>query len=85
MEVKMPSAAASSFDFMLVVKVLSLLLILIKLSRILIKRPTRLETTVSKLALPYYNIFGQMKDEDINLLVETIRNTLANQKERPSY
>ena len=69
MEVKMPSAAASSFDFMLVVKVLSLLLILIKLSRILIKRPTRLETTVSKLALPYYNIFGQMKDEDINLLV----------------
>ena len=85
MEVKTPSAAASSFDFMLIVKVLSLLLILIKLSRILIKRPTRLETTVSKLALPYYNIFQQMNDEDINLLVETIRNTLANQKEKPSY
>lgn len=70
-------------DFVVVMKALCLVLITVKLTRMLAKKGNLLERTVSKTSLPYYNLFEELTQEELRLLVLTIKNTIDNIRVAP--
>ena len=67
-----------SIDLMLIVKILCLVLITIKLTRMFYRRSNNLEQIVSKLSMPYYQCFDELSPTELNQHVEVIRNTILN-------
>jgi hypothetical protein len=65
----------------MVMKALCLILITVKLTRMFAKKSNLIERTVSKVTLPYYN--NDMTQEDLKLLVVTIKNTIDNIRVAP--
>jgi hypothetical protein len=76
--VSLERPTSKTIDILFIIKVLCLVLITIKLTRMLCKRANQLERIVSKLSMPYYNCFDTMTQKDIQAHVQTLRNTILN-------
>lgn len=70
--------APQPFDLMLVVKVLCIVLITIKLTRMFCRRSSHFERIVAKLSMPYYSCFDAFSLKELRQHVQVIRNTIFN-------
>lgn len=77
------SDSTRSVDLMLIVKVLCLVLITIKLTRMFRKQTSHLERVVSKLSLPYYECFDDFTNKELKQHIQVIRNTIFNRRAQP--